>query len=119
MTLDELRRHLDALDRRLLQTIAERQATSREIARVKRATDAAALRFGTPPPTASDDVAPDPGIAIPRPPHWGGYHLWVQAAELWVEGAARLHDRARWTCTLEPEGGGFRAGRWSATRLQP
>ena len=38
MTLDELRRHLDALDRRLLQTIADRQATSREIARVKRAT---------------------------------------------------------------------------------
>jgi len=38
MTLDELRRHLDELDRRLLQIIAERQATSREIARVKRAT---------------------------------------------------------------------------------
>src|SRR5580693_3689195 len=38
MTLDELRRDLDELDRRLLQTIAERQATSREIARVKRAT---------------------------------------------------------------------------------
>src|SRR6202167_5920221 len=38
MPLAELRRHLDELDRRLLQTIAERQATSREIARVKRAT---------------------------------------------------------------------------------
>jgi chorismate mutase/prephenate dehydrogenase len=38
MTLDELRRQLDGLDRQLLQTIAERQATSREIARVKRAT---------------------------------------------------------------------------------
>ena len=38
MTLDELRRHLDELDRQLLQIIAERQATSREIARVKRAT---------------------------------------------------------------------------------
>ena len=38
MTLDELRRHLDELDRRLLHTIADRQATSREIARVKRAT---------------------------------------------------------------------------------
>jgi chorismate mutase/prephenate dehydrogenase len=38
MTLDELRRHLDQLDRQLLQTIADRQATSREIARVKRAT---------------------------------------------------------------------------------
>src|SRR5450755_4950803 len=38
MTLEELRRHLDGLDRQLLKTIAERQATSREIARVKRAT---------------------------------------------------------------------------------
>src|ERR1700692_3608833 len=38
MPLDELRRHLDALDRRLLQTIADRQATSREIAPVNRAT---------------------------------------------------------------------------------
>ena len=31
-------------------------------------------------------LAPDPGVAIPRPPHWGGYHLWVEAVELWVEG---------------------------------
>jgi len=38
MTLDELRRHLDELDGRLVQIIAERQSTSREIARVKRAT---------------------------------------------------------------------------------
>ena len=67
----------------------------------------------------SDDDAPDPGIAIPRPPHWGGYHLWVEAVELWVEGAARLHDRARWTRTLEPAAAGFTGRRWSATRLQP
>jgi len=38
MNLEELRGHLDGLDRRLLQLIAERQATSREIARVKRST---------------------------------------------------------------------------------
>jgi chorismate mutase / prephenate dehydrogenase len=38
MTLDELRAHLSGLDRRLLELIAERQSTSREIARVKRAT---------------------------------------------------------------------------------
>ena len=38
MTLDELRQHLSGLDRRLLELIAERQTTSREIARVKRAT---------------------------------------------------------------------------------
>jgi chorismate mutase/prephenate dehydrogenase len=38
MTLDELRRQLDVLDRQLLQIIAQRQAASREIARAKRAT---------------------------------------------------------------------------------
>jgi chorismate mutase / prephenate dehydrogenase len=38
MTLDELRRHLDDLDRQLLELIAERQRTGREIARVKRST---------------------------------------------------------------------------------
>jgi chorismate mutase/prephenate dehydrogenase len=38
MTLDELRRHLDELDERLIRIIADRQRTSREIARVKRAT---------------------------------------------------------------------------------
>ena len=38
MNLDELRARLDTLDRRLLELINERQAASREIARVKRAT---------------------------------------------------------------------------------
>ncbi len=38
MTLDELRGRLDELDRQLLHIIAERQATSRQIAKVKRAT---------------------------------------------------------------------------------
>jgi chorismate mutase/prephenate dehydrogenase len=38
MSLDELRRHLDELDQSLLQIVADRQRTSREIARVKRAT---------------------------------------------------------------------------------
>jgi len=80
---------------------------------------AAAQRFAAPTPTSGDATAPDPGVVIPRPAHWGGYHLWVEAAELWIEGAARLHDRARWTRTLTPEDGGFTAGRWSATRLQP
>ena len=98
---------------------SEQSAPITSRAELLRATDAAARRFGTPSPAASDDAAPDPGVVIARPPHWGGYHLWVSAVELWVEGAARLHDRARWTCTLEPDGGGFRAGAWSATRLQP
>jgi pyridoxine/pyridoxamine 5'-phosphate oxidase len=40
--------------------------------------------------------------------------------ELWVEGEARIHDRARWTRTLTPKGDNdFEYGPWSATRLQP
>ncbi|MEJ1966451.1 MAG: pyridoxal 5'-phosphate synthase [Gammaproteobacteria bacterium] len=57
---------------------------------------------------------------VPRPPHWGGYRLWADAVELWVEGDHRIHDRARWTRTLTPKGtGDFDYGPWSATRLQP
>jgi pyridoxamine 5'-phosphate oxidase len=57
---------------------------------------------------------------VPRPPHWGGYILWVEAVELWMEGTSRLHDRARWSrelslsCSARPV-----AGPWTATRLQP
>ena len=99
---------------------ASQQSSADRLARrTRRATDEAARRFGAPSPTASDDVAPDPGVAIPRPPHWGGYHLWVEAVELWTEGAARLHDRARWTRTLSLQPAALAAGRWSATRLQP
>jgi pyridoxamine 5'-phosphate oxidase len=78
-----------------------------------------ARRFRAPPPGSAG--APDSlAISIPRPPHWGGYRLWAQSVELWVEGEARVHDRARWTrpLTAAPEGG-FSAGAWSATRLQP
>jgi pyridoxamine 5'-phosphate oxidase len=88
-------------------------------AELERATRRVAERFGTPSPTDSDDTAPDPGVAIARPPHWGGFHLWVDSCELWVEGAARLHDRARWTRTLTPEGHGFQTGAWHISRLQP
>jgi pyridoxamine 5'-phosphate oxidase len=60
------------------------------------------------------------GTAPTRPPHWGGYHFWPEAVELWCEGAFRVHDRARWTRTLEPVGTtGFQAGPWQATRLYP
>jgi pyridoxamine 5'-phosphate oxidase len=62
-----------------------------------------------------------PGSSIvPRPAHWGGYVLWAHTVELWVEGMARLHDRARWTRTVSLSGAGApQCGNWSATRLQP
>jgi pyridoxamine 5'-phosphate oxidase len=80
----------------------------------------AAQRFGAPIPSREDDQ-PDPGIAIPRPPHWGGYHLWAETVELWVEGESRIHDRACFTRTLGPGSGGMELvpGPWAATRLQP
>jgi pyridoxamine 5'-phosphate oxidase len=78
-----------------------------------------AQRFGAPSPISSDDSAPDPGVTIDRPPHWGGFHLWIDACELWVEGAARLHDRARWTRAGSFDDGVYQAGPWQATRLQP
>lgn len=60
------------------------------------------------------------GTHVPRPPHWGGYRLWPDTVELWMEGPFRVHDRARWTRQLEPAGSdGFSAGPWLATRLYP
>ena len=56
---------------------------------------------------------------IPRPSHWGGYRVWVEQIELWVDQPGRNHDRGLWTRTLTPDGEGFKAGAWQATRLQP
>jgi pyridoxamine 5'-phosphate oxidase len=78
-----------------------------------------ARRFGAPTPGSpgADDSLK---VTIPRPPHWGGYRLWAEAVELWVEGKARIHDRALWTRSLEMTDAGLvKAGAWSATRLQP
>jgi pyridoxamine 5'-phosphate oxidase len=87
-------------------------AQSRPIAQrrdLERAVEATAARFGVPVPGPedTDDVRAD----IPRPPHWGGYHLRIEALELWTEGGSRLHDRARWERAP--------SGRWTVTRLQP
>jgi pyridoxamine 5'-phosphate oxidase len=76
---------------------------------------AAAARFGV-----TDPENPGLEVEVPRPPHWGGYRLWVDSVELWVEGAGRIHDRARWTRSLKVLGEGrFETGTWTATRLQP
>jgi pyridoxamine 5'-phosphate oxidase len=57
---------------------------------------------------------------IPRPPHWGGIRVWARRVELWLEGADRIHDRARWERTLERTGSDtFTTGAWKGTRLQP
>jgi len=88
---------------------------------LQKAVAATAKRFGVPDPTAPGSG--DEGqteFVIPRPPHWGGYHLWADSVELWVEGDARVHDRARWTRELTEQADGFfGTGPWNATRLQP
>jgi pyridoxamine 5'-phosphate oxidase len=92
---------------------------------------AAAKRFGTPVPDAPvDSLSPNldgpargastPEVVVPRPPNWGGFRIWAESVELWVEGDARIHDRARWTRTLKKTSdGSFDAGPWASTRLQP
>jgi pyridoxamine 5'-phosphate oxidase len=72
---------------------------------------ATAQRLGTPVP-GPEDGGPEPGVHIPRPPHWGGYHLVASSVELWVEGESRIHDRARWV-RPSPDVA------WTVTRLQP
>jgi pyridoxamine 5'-phosphate oxidase len=58
-------------------------------------------------------------VHVPRPPHWGGFRLWPEAVEFWIEGPFRVHDRARWQRSLVPQEAGYAAGPWSATRLYP
>ena len=61
------------------------------------------------------------GEAVPRPPHWGGYRIWLTAVELWARGKARLHDRGRWERDLgDPlDDNGYIPGPWRHRRLQP
>lgn len=60
-----------------------------------------------------------PGGAVARPPHWGGYRVWIARLELWASRPGRLHDRLAWERALTAEGDGFRSGAWRAERLQP
>jgi pyridoxamine 5'-phosphate oxidase len=50
------------------------------------------------------------GSEIPRPPHWGGYRVALDAMEFWEGSASRLHDRILYT--RDGEG-------WSTQRLAP
>ena len=85
---------------------------------------AAAARFGVPVPGPEDAPSP-PGLGdeIPRPPFWGGYHVYAESVELWVEGESRIHDRARWTRQLlsgtDPSQPPKLGSVWQVTRLQP
>jgi pyridoxamine 5'-phosphate oxidase len=58
-------------------------------------------------------------VDVPRPPNWGGFRLYADAVELWVEGEFRIHDRARWTRSLPAQPDAASPAPWSVTRLQP
>ena len=107
------RSRLSACASRQSQAIASRQALIGQLR------DTAAS-LGAPDPLTAPADDQEPDFHVPRPADWGGYRLWVDAVELWVEGEHRLHDRARWTRVLAPaEGGAFQAGPWHHRRLQP
>lgn len=84
---------------------------------VRRVADMA-RRFGIPYEGPGSPEPAEMNVSFPRPTHWGGFRLYVDAVELWVEGEFRIHDRARWTRTL-PGAGDAAASDWSVTRLQP
>lgn len=74
------------------------------------------LSFGA----EGSEVEKPPATPITRPPHWGGYRLWVNAIELWIEGGDRIHDRACWTRDIvRASAHDFTVTPWSGTRLQP
>ena len=66
------------------------------------------IAYGGPGTAEPENVTAE----VPRPPNWGGFRLYADAVELWVEGEFRIHDRARWTRSDIDQP-------WSVTRLQP
>lgn len=59
------------------------------------------------------------GAECARPEHWGGYRIWLDRIEFWVEGHDRFHERALYARTLTPAADAFTGGRWTRTLLQP
>ena len=93
------------------QPVESRQALAAAVAREAR-------RFGIPYEGLGSDEPESIPVQVPRPSNWGGYRLYVDAVELWVEGEYRIHDRARFTRALV-QGRSAPGAPWAATRLQP
>lgn len=57
---------------------------------------------------------------VPRPPHWGGFRIWIESLEFWAEGDHRFHERDVYRRALDLRGDGSYAGStWTHARLQP
>ena len=94
------------------QPVGSRHALERSVAAVAR-------RFGIPYDGPGTPEPEDVAVNVPRPPNWGGFRLYADAVELWVEGEFRIHDRARWTRVLPEHPDAATNMPWSVTRLQP
>lgn len=79
-----------------------------------------AMKLGVGAARNLKSIAESDRPVIPRPPHWGGIRVWPKRIELWIEGADRIHDRARWERSLvRNDDDTFTVGEWHGTRLQP
>ena len=57
---------------------------------------------------------------IPRPPNWGGYRLWIDEIEFWLNQKDRLHDRLHFRRALTISSEGIETEKkWTVKRLQP
>ena len=57
---------------------------------------------------------------IPRPPNWGGYRLWIEEIEFWLNQKDRLHDRLHFRRALTISSEGIETEKkWTVKRLQP
>ncbi len=60
------------------------------------------------------------GGDCPRPDNWGGFRIWIDRVEFWLEGSDRFHERVVYERDLRPDAaGGFAGGEWKRTLLQP
>ncbi len=76
--------------------------------------------LGLNPEARGDELQDNNRPPISRPPHWGGYRLWMTALELWIEGRDRIHDRALWTREIvRGSRDTFSVTPWTGRRLQP
>ena len=78
-----------------------------------------ARNLGLPDPLGADGPT-EFGTSVARPVCWGGFRLWFEAVEFWVEGDSRFHDRIRYERLLRVQDAhAFAAGPWTHQRLQP